>query len=190
MSAYLDSANVIDIESTCWNGECPPGMYSEVIEVGICEVSLLDLHVTSKRSILVKPTHSTVSSFCEKLTGHTQNELEDEGITLDKACDILRDEYNSRNRVFVSWGNYDRVQFYSECSRKDILNPFSSTTHFNLKNFFSLLYNLKHEIGIGRACHLLGIQMTGRHHNGADDAENVARVFARIVGNARIAGKE
>lgn len=35
MSINLDKILVIDVESTCWEREPPPGQRSEIIEVGI-----------------------------------------------------------------------------------------------------------------------------------------------------------
>jgi inhibitor of KinA sporulation pathway (predicted exonuclease) len=108
MAKRLDHVIVIDIESTCWNGGFPPkGQANDIIEVGICPLELSTGRRLEKRSILVRPERSTVSPFCTELTTLTQEQV-NAGIAFKDACKILEDEYLTSERLWASFGDYDR----------------------------------------------------------------------------------
>ena len=62
MARKLDRILVVDVESTCWEGNPPPGQMSEIIEIGLCVVDVAALERVERRSILVRPACSTVSA--------------------------------------------------------------------------------------------------------------------------------
>ncbi len=136
----LDQVLVIDIEATCWEGPPPEGLESEIIEIGICPLEILSRRRLEKRSILVKPEQSRVSAFCRRLTGLTQEQV-DQGISFAEACLILKRDYLSDKRVWASYGNYDRLQFERQCRYHHIEYPFGED-HINLKLFLALLHGL------------------------------------------------
>ena len=68
MARSLDVILVVDVESTCWDGDPPPGQTSEIIEIGICPIDVGTLERVEKRSVLVKPVQSEISEFCTSLT--------------------------------------------------------------------------------------------------------------------------
>src|SRR5215471_7354624 len=106
--------NVVDIEATCWSGAVPPGMTSEIIEIGLTVVDVPARKRVAKHRILVRPERSTVSEFCTELTGLTQAEV-DTGVSFEQACEILRTDHRSGSRPWTSWGDYDRKQFERQC---------------------------------------------------------------------------
>ena len=108
MARKLNRLLVIDIESTCWPGDPPPGEESEIIEIGICVVNIATLTREAPQSILVRPQRSSVSSFCSELTTLTQADVE-QGVTLAEACRVLRETYHAKNRLWASYGDYDRL---------------------------------------------------------------------------------
>jgi inhibitor of KinA sporulation pathway (predicted exonuclease) len=63
--------------------------------------------VSKNEGILVKPQYSKVSLFCTELTSITQEMLDNDGILLEDALDILRLEYDSESLTWASYGNYD-----------------------------------------------------------------------------------
>lgn len=180
MAKSLDMMLVVDLESTCWEKNPPEGQVSEIIEVGLATLDLKELKLVEKRSILVKPLTSTVSSFCEELTTITQSMLDEEGVTLAEACRILKKEYRSKDRLWASWGDYDRRQFERDCKAKGIGYPFGPT-HLNAKSMYALLSGLTNEVGMARALEDLGIELEGTHHRGHDDAWNIAKVVTHIL---------
>lgn len=184
MARRLDQVLVIDVESTCWNRfEIPVGEISEIIEIGLCLVDLASLERSGKRSIMIRPQRSQVSPFCTELTSITQ-EMVDSAPPLKKGLAILRDEYDCENRVFASWGDYDRNQFHRNCQSFGLKYPFGPT-HLNVKTLFSMAFGLPRELDLDEALNHVGLKMEGSHHRGVDDAWNIAKLFALLIKRTR-----
>jgi inhibitor of KinA sporulation pathway (predicted exonuclease) len=176
--------NVIDLEATCWDGQPPTGEQSEIIEIGIVEVDLERGDRLSRRSILVQPNTSRVSEFCTTLTGHTQKSIDQNGIPFEAACKILLEDYKLRQRVMVSWGDYDRNMLKRQCRILDIPEP--NFRHLNLKTLFSMLVYPATEVGLKTALQMIDLPMNGRHHNGMDDAWNIASILLDLRRAVRV----
>jgi inhibitor of KinA sporulation pathway (predicted exonuclease) len=179
MSKKLDHILVIDVEATCWEGEAPPGQENEIIEIGVCPLELSSGKRLEKRSILVRPSRSSVSAFCTKLTTLTQSQV-DSGVSFKEACDQLRKQYQSRDRVWASFGDYDRNQFERQCKSFNIPYPFGPR-HLNVKTLFALSCSLPVEVGMAQALELLNIPLVGVHHRGDDDAWNIAGILCELL---------
>jgi len=171
-----DIALVIDLEATCWRGHPPTGMYNEIIEIGISGVDYNTKEITFKDTIIVKPKYSEISKFCTELTSINQSLIDKEGIDFEKACDILRNKYKSRDRIWLSWGEFDKNQIERDCNLKGIENPFGRT-HFNLKPLFSFAFGIKEDLGVSTALDHLGLEFEGNAHRAIDDAYNTARIL-------------
>lgn len=180
MAKKLDKILVVDVESTCWQDKAPEGQVSEIIEIGICVFDLKERQRESKESILVKPAESEISPFCTELTTITPELIAAEGIDLKEACKILRKKYEGQQRVWGSWGDYDRRQFERNCKRRGIGYPFG-TNHLNIKTLFALKHQLEREQGMGEALEMKGWELEGTHHRGVDDAWNIARLLALLI---------
>jgi inhibitor of KinA sporulation pathway (predicted exonuclease) len=183
MESKLDQILVVDLESTCWPGDPPPGQRSEIIEIGLCTLDVHSLQRLETRSIIVRPEHSQVSEYCTALTTLTPADV-DRGISLQEACRILHQEYASAKRLWASFGDYDRKKMKSECHAKAVAYPFGDA-HLNVKNLFAIVYRLPHEVELDRVLCILGWSMEGTYHRGDADAWNIARVLAHILGRAR-----
>ena len=176
MAKRLDHILVIDIESTCWDGGYPPrGQANDIIEIGLCPIEVATGRRLEKRSILVKPERSSVSPFCTELTTLTQEHV-DGGIAFKAACKILEDEYLTPDRLWASFGDYDRRQFEKQCRDQGIRYPFGPS-HLNAKTLFAVSRSLPSEVGLPQAMALLGLKLEGTHHRGHDDAWNIAAVL-------------
>jgi inhibitor of KinA sporulation pathway (predicted exonuclease) len=186
MAKLLDQILVIDIESTCWAGRVPPpGQMSEIIEVGLCVVDIARLARLEKRSILIRPVRSQISDFCTRLTTLTPDLFLSAG-TLADAVSILKREYRSLERLWGSWGDYDRNQFQRVCKELTVPYPFG-TRHLNVKTLFAAAFGDNSESGLDEACDRLGRPLEGTHHRGVDDAWNIAGILCELL--ARIRGK-
>jgi len=179
----LDQILVVDLESTCWKGAPPPGQDNEIIEIGLCVLDVASGERLDNPSILVRPLHSTVSQYCTELTTLTQADV-DFGISLRDACRILEEKYNSKERLWASYGDYDRKQFKKECRAHNIDYPFGDG-HINVKSLFAVVRNLPQEVPLDVALKHLGFPLEGTHHRGGDDAWNIARILAEILLQAR-----
>jgi len=179
----LDRIIVVDIESTCWEGEPPPDQYSEIIEIGICTLDVASGERLDRESILIRPQSSWVSEYCTHLTTITQP-MVNEGILFSEACEVLQNKYNSRRRVWASYGDYDRKMMLQQCCKLDVVYPFGDT-HINIKNILAVLLGFPKEAALDQALALLEMPLIGTHHRGVDDAWNMAGILSRLLLNAR-----
>ena len=183
MARLLDKIIVIDLESTCWDGPPPTGQVSEIIEIGVATLDVATLQRADKQSILVKPVRSQVSDFCTRLTTLTQDHFASAG-SLTDATKILKKQFHSQDRLWASWGDYDRRQFERVCKDAGVAYPFG-ISHLNVKTLFAVTHGLDHEIGMDAACQHAGLPLEGTHHRGADDAWNIAALLATLLRPAR-----
>ncbi len=172
--------NIIDLESTCYY-EKKPEDFQDIIEIGICtlDISEDDPIVGEKRSILVKPARSKINEFCTKLTTITQEMVDAEGIELADAFEILRKEYKAKDRVWGSWGDFDRNLFLKQAVDYKLRYPFGPR-HTNFKCLYTMMNHLPYELGMASALERCGLPLEGTHHRGHDDAQNIAKI-ARLM---------
>lgn len=184
MPKRLDKILVIDVESTCWMAEPPAGQEAEIIEIGLCLLDVQSFIREGKRSLLIRPERSTISPFCTQLTSLTPADVA-QGLPFSQACDLLRREYHSRERVWASYGDYDRRQFERQCQNRNIAYPFGPS-HLNIKNILALTRGWPNEVGLAEAIELLGGQLEGHYHRGHDDAWNIGWILARLLQQSRL----
>ncbi len=178
VKAGLDKIVVVDLETTCWEKR-ERNQIMEVIEMGVCLLDIGSSEITDRQSILIRPVYSVVSEFCSNLTTLTQKVVET-GIGFREACLKLEDEYQTKKRVWASYGDFDRRQFERECRLKNVPYPFGSR-HINAKTLFAIKHRLAEEIGMEQALGLLGLELIGTHHRGVDDAYNTARLLFTLI---------
>jgi inhibitor of KinA sporulation pathway (predicted exonuclease) len=104
--------------------------------------------------------------------------------TLANACQRLKKDFSSKDRLWASWGDYDRRQFERVCQSAGVGYPFG-LTHLNVKTLFAVSLGLNHEVGLDGAYEKLGLTMEGTHHRGDDDAWNIADILCRLLGATR-----
>ncbi|MER7004650.1 3'-5' exonuclease [Dactylosporangium sp. NPDC000555] len=173
--------NVIDVEATCWDGPPPLGQVNEIIEIGVCVVDLDARERVGRDRIMVRPARSTVSGFCTELTGITPEEAA-AGVPFEEACRQLVRRHRSDSRPWASWGDYDRKQFARQCDGTRWY-PFGSV-HVNAKAVFADARGARRQ-GMAGALESVGLPLEGRHHNGADDAWNIAALVLYLVERGR-----
>jgi inhibitor of KinA sporulation pathway (predicted exonuclease) len=179
MPRLNDRIVVVDVEATCWLGGAPEGEESEIVEIGVCQLDVASGERGERARILVRPERSRVSAFCTELTGLTQEQVEG-GVSFAEACETLRVRFRTRERVWASFGEYDRTMFEAECAARGVVYPFG-TRHLNVKTLFALAAGLPREVGMARALELLSLPLEGTHHRGSDDAWNIAAILARLL---------
>jgi len=179
MARLLDEVLVIDVESTCWEKQPPAGQVSEIIEVGLTTLDVRTLERTQKFSFFVRPTRSEVGPFCTQLTSIKPEDVA-EAPSLSEVCQRLKKEFHSKERLWASYGDYDRRQFERNCSELGFDAPFG-TSHLNVKTLLAILHGWKHEVGMHEALEKLGLPLEGTHHRGGDDAWNIAALLAVVL---------
>jgi inhibitor of KinA sporulation pathway (predicted exonuclease) len=193
MGANLMKIFVVDLEATCWETPEEQGDHpNEIIEIGICELHIKSREVKGKYSYVVKPRYSKVSPFCTELTGWTQ-EAVDQGSDIENVLYNIECDYGiTKNHVWASFGEYDRVKLSSDPEQLGGLsklynisryaNPFAKMrAHLNIKTLMALKEGLQKEMGMSRALNFYGLSLVGRHHNGADDAWNIAKIADKVL---------
>lgn len=171
---------VFDLECTCWRGRPPLGMRQEIIEIGCCLFDRKTGEITQRRSLIIRPSSSTISDFCTELTSITQSLIDKEGMDFREACNILTDEYSSNNVASSAWGRFDSKQLKSDCRMAGISYPLSDK-HINLQRRFSTHSGLKNEMSVANALKYIGKQFDGVQHRAVDDAYNTAVLLSHIM---------
>jgi len=171
---------VVDLEATCWAGKPPEGQTNEIIEIGICSILVHEGIVTTPHSFYVSPVTSTISAYCTQLTGITSEVIAANEMSLLNACHRIMEQFLSKRRPWVSWGNYDRNQMTKQCARDRVPYPFGPT-HINFKDLYALKHRLSKGVGLGTALSQSALIFEGQPHSGRDDAYNIARLFCKEI---------
>lgn len=182
---------VVDVEATCWETNEEQGdRPNELIEIGVCTLDARTGLIENRASIAVRPRSTEISPFCTTLTGWTQEQIDAEGLDIVDAFAEFSKLYDPKGGVWASYGEYDRWKLSStHKSGVGALygieahnNPFEQfRTHINVKTYMGLRFNRGKEVGMKRALEQLNLQLEGRHHNGADDALNIAKILSRTI---------
>lgn len=177
----LDKIIIVDLETTCEDHNIDPHFRNEIIEIGIALLDPYSFEISKEPSIFVKPPNTEVTSFCTKLTGITPEQvtLEKGAVVLATACITLKANYHSRERTWGSWGAFDRKQFERQTKNSDTY-PFGPS-HINIKNLFSLMFNIEKELSLPKAMEWAQLPFDGRNHSGQDDAYNTAKLMRKIL---------
>lgn len=191
--ADLSRILVVDIEATCWETPEEQGdLKNEIIEIGMCSLDIKTGIVSAKSSYLVKPQYSHVSPFCTALTGWTQMAVKYAPEIDEVLQNITNDFKMTKDTVWASFGEFDRVKLSSdEGLRGGVFglygitraqNPFATArSHLNVKTLMAFKEKLSKEMGMDRALKYYGLELEGKHHNGADDAWNIAKILLKVL---------
>ncbi|NWI75790.1 ERI2 exoribonuclease, partial [Dryoscopus gambensis] len=158
--------------------------------------------IESEFHMYVQPQeHPILSEFCTRLTGITQNQV-DEGVPLniclsqflkwiqkiqkEKKIIFSTDSLSNPTSeakacAFVTWTDWDLgVCLHYECRRKQLHKPDILNSWIDLKATYRAFYNRKPK-GLNGALQDLGIAFEGREHSGLDDSRNTARLAWRLI---------
>lgn len=191
MGAVLRKVYVVDVEATCWETRDEQGSKpNEVIEIGICTLDILSGKIENGSSYVIKPRFTEVSPFCTTLTGWTQADIDTGSDILPTLQAIEHDYGMTKDHIWFSCGEYDRLKL--SCHGGGSLgalygipraqNPFERLrSHVNIKTLFALKHKLSKEMGMDRMLQKIGEKLEGRHHNGCDDALNIAKIVRHVL---------
>ncbi|NWU27595.1 ERI2 exoribonuclease, partial [Dyaphorophyia castanea] len=158
--------------------------------------------IESEFHMYVQPQeHPILSEFCTRLTGITQNQV-DEGVPLniclsqflkwiqkiqkEKKIIFSTDSLSNSTSeakacAFVTWTDWDLgVCLHYECKRKQLRKPDLLNSWIDLKATYRAFYNRKPK-GLHGALQDLGMAFEGREHSGLDDSRNTARLAWRLI---------
>jgi inhibitor of KinA sporulation pathway (predicted exonuclease) len=160
----------------------------ETIEIGAVMVSTDSLAIVDEFQTFIKPQrHPILTDFCRQLTSISQPQV-DTAPTFPEAIESWQTWLSKFDKtIFSSWGNYDRQQLQQDAKYHNIDLPYPvSSNHLNLKEQFSIARGLNKRYGMAGALYLVGIELTGTHHRGMDDARNISKLLPYILGRQTI----
>ena len=181
MASALDKIIVIDLEGTCEEPKTPT-FQQEIIEIGLVVVSPRDKKIIQTDKTFVKPRLSVVTPFCTQLTGISAEDLTSKNgaRSFPEAINWLK-KFGTKNKVWASWGDFDRKLFEKQCQREGVEYPFGPS-HLNIKTLFAMFEGLDRGIGVKEATEYLNLPWYGQAHRGLDDAMNISNVLLDLLG--------
>ena len=171
---------IIDLEATCTNDDEFPREEMEIIEIGAVVQHSGTFEIESEFQSFVRPIQNPqLTDFCTELTTISQSQVDGAPVFPDVLETLVEWRNDFPDSLFCSWGEYDREQFWQDCTYHDIDYPFGPN-HFNLKNGFANSQGMRRPRGVADALRRLGMKFQGTHHRGIDDARNMARIVRRV----------
>ncbi|WP_247538946.1 3'-5' exonuclease [Ralstonia pseudosolanacearum] len=172
----MQNTLVVDLEATCSDDMAT--WQIETIEIGGVWVAaggnVLDVFQAFVRPVV----NPVLTPFCSTLTGIRQADV-DGAPTFNAVAESLR-AFVARHRqpgsMWTSWGAFDRNQLEKDSERHGITPPID-LPHVNAKRVFAKTRRIGKEVGMAKACELVGLQPKGTHHRALDDALNVATLL-------------
>lgn len=172
-------ALVVDLEATCDSQGKMPREEMEIIEIGAVLVRMATDEIIDEFQEFVRPVKNPqLTEFCRELTSISQDQVDAAPAFRDALARFQEWMFRDGRRPrFCSWGAYDRKQFAQDCRYHEIEDPMPRP-HYNLKVLFSEQQGLgRRRYGLKQALYRVGLELTGTHHRGIDDARNIARLL-------------
>ena len=191
---------ILDFEATCDVINRPNPQ--EIIEFPTLLYNVENRVIEDSFHYYIKPNvHTKLSQFCTRLTGITQEQIDNDGIQLKDAL--------QRHNMWLQEANLIPQHKKENCSRHDEIHSFvylicgdwdlktclpSQLEHMNEKvpNHFMKWLNVKKEFaklynrkvgGMVDMLNELELELEGRHHSGIDDCHNIARICTKMLEN-------
>lgn len=179
--ALYDHFLIVDIESTCCDKNSIPRDQHEMIEIGAVMVDAKSLREVDSFQTFIRPQkHPRLTPFCKVLTSISQHDVDTAPDFINASLALKKWLINYPNHLFCSWGNYDKNHLNSESKTNNIETPILAP-HINLKREFAVQLRVK-RIGMQLALEHVGIELTGTHHRGIDDARNISKLLPYCLG--------
>lgn len=131
---------ILDCKTTVWEHKShqPAGQVSEIINIDVAVVDTVKNQITEHEKIYIKPVKSKVSEYCEKSFGIKQSQLDEDGLSFQEAYRRLRIYYMSKDRLWASWGNYERIILDKQCKSFELETLLSYQGH-DIQHLFCLM---------------------------------------------------
>ncbi len=175
---------LIDIEATCWD-DFRQDQEQEIIELA-CIV--LDRFGQKKGvfTSLVKPNyHPKLSTYCKKLTGITQAEINRASHfseVLSRWTSFLDEINPSMDFHMISWGDFDYKILHREIEDAGE-EPYFIQEYTDLRERYNHLYGeLNREISLRSALNREDLEWTGDAHRALPDTENMEKLYLKYLG--------
>lgn len=157
----------------------------EIIEIGA--VLLDENHTIVKEyNRFVKPIYCKLTPFITKLTGITQDKL-DNGTTIQEVINELKElTDNFNNCTFSTWSESDLSELRVESKVKGVDIEILENSFEDIQRIFCDKLNYERQVGLKTAIDLMGMDFEGSEHSALDDAKNTARVYIQLKDNSLV----
>ncbi|HMO38322.1 MAG TPA: 3'-5' exonuclease [Saprospiraceae bacterium] len=171
---------IYDLEATCWQGS-PPSLVQEIIEIGAVRINSYGEVEGTFNSFIRPKLNPRLSVFCQELTSIRQEDV-DRARTFPAVVEDFQDwaEIFDEDYLLCSWGSFDKKMLINDCQLYDMEYDWVEP-HINLKQQYREIKRLPQSKGLKSALTAEGFEFIGTHHRGIDDAQNLARIFAKYL---------
>ncbi|XP_077399628.1 3'-5' exoribonuclease 1 isoform X1 [Vanacampus margaritifer] len=185
---FYDYICVVDFEATC-EEDNPPDFLHEIIEFPMVLICTHTLEIVGTFQEYVKPKfYPTLSDFCVKLTGITQDKVDAAKsfpMVLKRVVKWLEErELGTKYKyTFLTDGSWDMSKFLNiQCRVSHIRYPQFARKWINIRKSYGNFYKVpRTQTKLSTMLDKLGLQYEGRPHSGLDDSRNIARVALRML---------
>lgn len=172
---------VVNLQTTKWeNNKVPEGQEREIIEIGAHLLNVSSLRIHSPLQLFVRPKTSVISEYCTDHCGIDSELIEEEGVDFEDACSTIERKYKSKNLVWATYGDFDKILFEKQCEKNNIRYPFN-TRHLNVKILIPIICNLKEEVGLKRGVKISNIEQYGVLNSALDNSNNIAQILSELL---------
>jgi inhibitor of KinA sporulation pathway (predicted exonuclease) len=187
---------VVDFEATC---DCNTHDFpNEIIEFPCVALDTRTCRVVAEFHSFVRPLiRPKLTPFCTELTGITQQQV-DAAPTLPEVIEQFKRwhaaQFGSKGSeegaartatrtVIATDGPWDMRDFmYKQAVLRDgVAFPPLFYKWVNLRKEYASFFKIK-PLGVGQMLTRVGLTFEGRQHSGIDDARNIARIAASLIG--------
>ena len=172
----MDHLLVVDVEATCCNNKTITKADVEIIEIGAVLLHWPTLATVSTFQSYVKPVKKPVLTyFCTRLTGITQQQVDNAPIFPQVIQQLQSDVLKEHNVQFCSWSPFDWRQLHRDCLHHQIPIP-SVAGQWDLQVLFRRQQQHTQNMSLANALRSVDLTFEGKRHSGIDDAINTARL--------------
>ena len=176
---------IFDLEATCYNrgDNKPDGFKNEIIEIGAIKLDELGNEIDRFSKFAKPKLFPFISDFCNELTTIKQEDIDNADPLRTVLIDFMEWAIDAD---LISWGYYDAKQLISDLSINDIDDEKYKlkieNNHYSLKHLYAAWNGLRRKgIGMKKALNIENIKLSGTHHRGIDDAENIVKIFKKYI---------
>jgi inhibitor of KinA sporulation pathway (predicted exonuclease) len=180
---------ILDLEFTSWEGSWQrawtgPGEVREIVQVGM--IKLIDdreLTEIDSFEVLVRPrANPTLSEYFIDLTGITQADVDERGVTFPQALEAALAFIGDGARTIHSFG-HDEDWIGENCQMHDIASPTGNLPFHNVRRDFSDRLNMPEQsLRSGQLPEIMNFSPAGSAHDAVSDCRCIAegvRIFNR-----------
>ncbi len=179
---------IYDLEATCWEAWEETTKIQEIIEIGAVKVNEYGEAEDSFCRFVRPVRHPSLSMYCRNLTSIRQEDVNRAKIfpdVLEQFLDWINGDDGDDEYLLCAWGAFDQKAFIRDCQLHRCDDDWCKP-HINLKQQYERIRHLTKPAGLKKAVDHEGFDWTGDQHRAINDAYNLAKIFAKLLGEWRI----